>query len=420
MNILKKLTIVKDKNKEQNNHQNNNIEDENKIKQTYYNDGYETAISVNGDPTTLKISLKRVFEEYKEKARREKERQEELKRPYKEKLKKQEAEKKKRETAIDIKKENIERINENIDKLDFEIADVKNRPEKYGIDVDKKSKVHFYIGILILLPLTLYLFVFYISASFSAFFKQFTDDDLMAAVFDGHAFSKAMQQGILEAIFVGTIPFVFMGLGYLIHMFQKQKKAGVYKIIGLLGVTFIFDALLAYQIEKKIYNFEKTLTSPEFDFQIAFTKPEFWTIIFAGFIVYIIWGLVFDFIMKEHQEFDKINSFIRSHKENKRNLIDKKEKINQKIDEIKHEIAEIDGVINELNSKIDGFIFEEKRYLLLHNEYFKGWLVAIGERIALAPNVKNDLRKECLRISNEHLESLGINDDSYENLIYTK
>ena len=141
----------------------------------------------------------------------------------------------------------------------------------------------------------------------SAFFKNFDTDGLTAAIFDGKALTKAMEGGWLEGVFIATIPFAFMGLGYLVHMFQKHKNWLSYlKIATLFIVTFIFDAILAYQIEKKIYDIEKTPDSPVFNIEVAFSKAEFWGIIFAGFVVYIIWGLVFDFIMKEYDNFDKI------------------------------------------------------------------------------------------------------------------
>ena len=92
------------------------------------------------------------------------------------------------------------------------------------------------------------------------------------------------------------------------------------KITALFIITFIFDAILAYLIEMKIYEFNKTPDSPEFDLSIAINKVEFWGIIFAGFVVYIIWGLVFDFIMKEYDNIDKIKAFIRAKREAIENL----------------------------------------------------------------------------------------------------
>ncbi len=75
-----------------------------------------------------------------------------------------------------------------------------------------------------------------------------------------------------------------------------------FKIGMLFIVTFLFDAILAYLIEEKLYDLNKSLTDPPFSVSYALESPGFWVIIFAGFISYIIWGLVFDFIMHEHAD----------------------------------------------------------------------------------------------------------------------
>lgn len=420
MKRLKILTQTKDKQSNESNNSNQQINNNYvNFGVTYFDDGYATSIHALGNPTILRTSLENVYETYKQNEINNLNRQAELKKPYKENLKRKETEIKKRETAKEIKNGKINDINLKIDKINSEITDVKNNPHKYGIDAEKKVRAQFYIGIFILLPLTLYLIVFYVSASYSAFFKQFNDSDIIAAIFDGHAFEKAIQQGWLEGAFVILLPFVFMGLGFIIHMFQKEKhKGNVIKIIGIITTTFIFDALLAYQIEKKIYEFEKTLSSPDFNFPIAFTKPEFWSIIFAGFIVYIIWGLVFDFVMKEYENIDKINLFINLHKKDREHLISKKEKLKNEIESIEKEISELQGEAQEIQSAIDGFIFEEKRYLLFHTEYLKGWLLAIQREIALPHVENNQLIKRCEEVSIEHLQNLGLeNNINYENLM---
>jgi len=257
------------------------------------------------------------------------------------------------------------------------------------------------------------------SASYSAFFKIFDTDALQAAIFDANAFSKALKDGFLESIFVSTIPFAFMGLGYLIHMFQRDKKAGKYKIAILFIITFIFDLILAYQIELKIYDFNRTLESADFNLQIAIQKPEFWGIIFAGFVVYVIWGLVFDFIMKEYDNFDKINAFIKKLKEDKENNDIEIKKITKLINDVKLKITQVKSEIKEIQSVIDGFVFPTRKYLLLFAEYTKGWYIAIGKEIALPTKKKEDLILKCKEISQKHLEKNKLIND-VENTIYSK
>jgi len=215
-----------------------------------------------------------------------------------------------KEEQLKTKNREVESHQQTIETLNSEIIDLPRNPEKYNVKATKGASAKFIIGLLLLIPITLYLGVFYISTSYSAFFKGFdAKSTVIQSVFDPQALAKAWNDGSTEAAFVVLIPFVFLGLGFLIHMFGENKTTANYIKLGLLLiVTFIFDVILAYEIEKKIYDVEKTFDSLPFDLKIAFTKNQFWEIIFAGFIVYIIWGLVFDFVMKEHREKDKIKN----------------------------------------------------------------------------------------------------------------
>ncbi len=390
-----------------------------KIKLTFFDSGYGSSKQAGGNHMIFKACLQDVYMDYKGKCREDERLQKSLKEPYVQERSKYEIELKKRRTAKVILEETIRKLEERIQLYKSEIVDVKHNPEKYVEDVDKKPKAQFYLGLIVLIPITFYLLVFYISASYSAFFKTFDpNDEVSAAIFDANALSKAIADGWLEGVFVATIPFAFMGLGYLIHMFQKHKNWLSYVKIGtLFVVTFIFDSILAYQIEKKIYEFDKTLNSPPFDLKIAFTSPEFWGIIFAGFVVYIIWGLVFDFIMKEYENFDKIKSFIRSKREDIENAQQEINKLIGKVNPIKEDISGIEGKINDLQRTIDGFIFSNKHYLTYHAEYVKGWFLAIADNFESLKR-RDELLAKCREEERKHLEEHEISDESYEGRLY--
>lgn len=393
-------------------------EDVKKIKLSFFESGYGSSKQAQGNHMIFKACLQDVYMDYKGKCREDEKLQKELKEPYVQEKSKYEIELKKRKTVKDIIEEGIKSLENKISTFKNEIADVKHNPEKYVEDVDKKPKAQFYLGLIVLIPITFYLLVFYISASYSAFFKTFDTGQLTNAIFDANALTKAIADGWLEGVFVATIPFAFMGLGYLVHMFQKHKNWLSYvKIATLFVVTFIFDSILAYQIEKKIYDIEKTLNSPDFNVQIAFTKAEFWGIIFAGFVVYIIWGLVFDFIMKEYDNFDKIKSFIRSKREEVKNCEQEISNQLEKLNPIKEEISGIEGKINDLQRTIDGFVFSNKHYLTYHAEYVKGWFLAIADNFDSLKR-RDQLLSQCAAEENKHLEEHDIADESYEGRLY--
>lgn len=211
----------------------------------------------------------------------------------------------------------IQSLKEKNELLEDRVREIRRNPEEELHDGVGASKVGLIIGIVILVFLTVYLFIFYSSASYSALFKEFAGSlGVAAAIFDPQALTNAARDGIPELILLLTIPFVFLALGYLIHKFQEDRAWTKWlKVSALLVVTFIFDAILAYAIEKKIYDYrclnEADNPCPEFSFAIAFQEPNFWLIIFAGFIVYVVWGFVFDFVMEAYEKLNKVASRIK-------------------------------------------------------------------------------------------------------------
>ncbi|GFD76735.1 hypothetical protein KUL113_61550 [Tenacibaculum sp. KUL113] len=393
-------------------------EETKEIKLTFFESGYGSSKQASGNHKVFRACLNNVYMDYKRKCAEDRELQEKLKEPHTQEKGREGIELKKRQTAKAILEESIKTDEEKIEECKHQIVEVRENPEKYVEEVDKKPKAQFYLGLIVLIPITFYLLVFYISASYSAFFKDFENSELSAAIFDGKSFSKALEHGVLEAVFVATIPFAFMGLGYLIHMFQKHKNWLSYVKIGALFIiTFIFDAILAYQIEMKIYDYNKTPDSPEFDLSIAFSKVEFWGIIFAGFVVYIIWGLVFDFIMKEYENIDKIKAFIRSKRETIVNLQKSIAEAIEKLNGVKEEISGIEARIANLQRTIDGFVFPNKRYLTYHAEYVKGWYLAITDNF-LDLKRRDELLSKCDEVEKEHLTKYDLTDENTEGIIY--
>src|SRR5690606_32809227 len=177
--------------------------------------------------------------------------------------------------------------------------------------------------------------------------------------------------------------------------------------------------ILAYLIEKKIFLFDAVL-GEKFTPTDAVQSVNFWGIIFAGFIVYVIWGLVFDFVMKEHENVDKINAFIRGKGEEIKNTENKKNELIAQIAGIKKDISQIYGGISELQSKIDGFIFPVKEYLHYHYQYVEGWYQAINSELKFPIKQLDELHIKCEEVAKTHLEVLNLNSIDFQNLIFEK
>lgn len=284
-----------------------------------HEEGKEKAQKMGGSKAGLITCISRIYQNHKLILRKDKNEQEQAKKPYRVKLKEYLSTNESLQKKIDrMRNEAIPKENEKIDKLQEDNTDIRKHPEKHT--TDKASKVGFIIGAVIISFLTVYLLIFYSSASYSAFFKLFTLNDIGVAdsIFDAQALTKAYRDGITELILIITIPFVFIGLGYLIHKFQEKKGFAKYLKIGLLLViTFVFDSILAYEITEKIYDIkagDSFDTPAPYTIAEAFQAINFWLIIFAGFVVYLVWGFVFDFVMEAYAKLDKLNVLIRANK----------------------------------------------------------------------------------------------------------
>ncbi|WP_426326767.1 hypothetical protein [Pedobacter sp. R-06] len=402
-------------------------------KRTYHEAGFRDGSRNSGSPLALAICLNAIYAKFQNEEKELVEKQQLAKEPYINEQKTKETEVKTLAISEESKKQqiaqvetNIRKVKDNIEELKFEINELARDPEKYHISASKGASTKFWIGLIILMPLSLYLFTFYISTSYSAFFKPFdATSTIIMNVLDSKAFSKAWQDGSLEGAFVTFIPFVFLGLGYLIHMFGEVKSVVNYVKIGLLLLTtFVFDAILAYQIEEKIYELTKTFDTPPFNLPIAFGKIQFWGIIFAGFVVYLIWGVVFDFIMKEHREKDKIKheqlrrkKDIQIHQDRITDIEMQKEKLIAELSDIKKLSLESQGRIVTLQRIIDAVIIPTKEYVLYASEYMQGWITFVNEKLRISQHEKLDLQNECRACYDENLKSVGASEDS-QNSVY--
>ena len=275
------------------------------------------------------------------------------------------------QVQIDAKIRSKERLEEEVQTYRDKIDEI-NCNDKVNI----MAKVNFTIGVIITILLAAYLFVFYSSASFSAFFGNDNISGAGEAIFDAHCFSEAVENGMGQLLFILLMPVIFLGLGFLIHQFGDVEKgwSKFIKIGALYVVTFIFDALLAFEISQKVYNYT-VLSEEPYTVSMAFNSPNFWIVIFSGFVAYVIWGLVFDFTL---QHFDNMNSHTKEIKV----LEDKIFNSRQQIDVIKNQIDQIQIQINNLETDIAALNTQLQNKSLIDknilkqalSEFFTGWI----------------------------------------------
>lgn len=352
------------------------------IVQAFNNFGKQRAEEMGGSPQIIHPMLHEVYMRIKQQVEKDEQKQTERKAELQSKIDLQQSELDNHEQKKFDKKKELDFEEHKIEEKKSEIAAIRQDPSR--ILKEKGSPIaSFVIGLIIILFLTVYLFVFYSSAAYSAFFKEFTNGKMgiAAAIFDAQAIGKAMGDGIMEVILICTIPAVFLGLGYLIHRFSNDSSskpvANFAKIGALIVVTFLFDTILAYEIVEKIYELQRAgsfTDMPPYNLSMAFVDVRFWTIIFSGFVVYIIWGLVFNFVMKEYYKLDRVKTTID---ELEKKIADYKVRCKElKTDIAKEEesITTINGKIKELKNTMASTVVLKSDVRLGINEAVNGWI----------------------------------------------
>jgi hypothetical protein len=364
---------------------NNNIYDnqeetnnpEKPLSENYENWGFKKGGHLNGSHMGLLQCLARIREDHKRMVRKDELKQNKLKEPLITLRNTQLEEVEQKQEGISSIKDKSPILQNKIENLKKEMISIRRNPG--DTMPDKMSKVSFVIGLLILSALSLYLFIFYSSASFSAFFKQFSLNEIGVAnsIFDPQAISRAYQDGVTELLLIISMPFVFIGLGFLIHKFQEQKGFSKFLKIGLLIIiTFVFDAILAYEITEKIYNIkaENSFTNmPEYNFDLAFSAVNFWLIIFAGFIVYLIWGIVFDFTIEAYDKLNVVKQAIKAKESEIKIYKEQLDENESKINNLKEGVNILKLSCKKLNGKIDGVIIDTAEFDKILHEFLGGW-----------------------------------------------
>jgi hypothetical protein len=226
------------------------------------------------------------------------------------------------------------------------------------------------INLFFLIPLSIYLFLFYVAT----IYKVFYFDAVQIAESSTGTISALPAPGEMsEALSYNYLllfaPFLFFGFGYAVHVLLENKSRLKYVYVSLvLLVTFVLDFLMAYKIHKNTSDAEIMISDsqpiPLFD------DSNFYIILFMGFVVYIIWSILLNASINEWKKRDVIGK--------RKEMI---EKINQSIEEeeinigkIKAEIKLKEGKIRRLNEVLNGIKIPVDKLKYCLSELNAGWL----------------------------------------------
>lgn len=274
----------------------------------------------------------------------------------------------------------IASINDELSNLKEKLIEAKN----LNGEVNKMARVKLILGLVILSILTIYLVAFYSSTFYSAFFKSFDAEiSIGAAMFDPQAFPHAIADGFGVVIFILCAPIIFMGLGYGLHFFMQQEGWTKYiKTTSILVITFVFDCILAYLIAKKIYGIEimtKLGEYPDFNIKMAVQDENVWAVIFCGFIVYIIWGIVFDMAMTAYEDLRSNKKEIQKLEESIRNKKDVMSQETRNLADVKAGLENLGNQRKTIETAMAKTVhFDTHIIKTALSEFFMGWMTMMN------------------------------------------
>lgn len=292
---------------------------------------------------------------------------------------------------INRKKGEINEINEKIADKNSKIADTQQKidslkEERRQIEagkeiVNKEQRMRMIIGLVILIPLTIYLFMFYSSTFYSAFFRNpQTIVNIMNTMFDPQALTNAYNSGLFELMFVLSAPIIFLGLGYVLHIFSiAEEKSKYFKMAAILLVTLMFDCILAYKIGEQMHTLGIIIgqfpVGEVYTISMALHDINTWAVIFCGFIVYVIWGFVFDMIMSAYSKMDVKKARLTAIDADLKNYEGKIESEKNEISGMKAQIKGLETNIQTLTDKLGSHVIisvgEIEKEM---NNFFLGWI----------------------------------------------
>ncbi|RZK25476.1 MAG: hypothetical protein EOO43_05440 [Flavobacterium sp.] len=241
-----------------------------------------------------------------------------------------------------LAKRNKEEKEKEIEELEIEKIDIRNG------DGETADTIPFVIGAFITLLLTFYLFVFYSSSGYSAFYGVKKGS---LGFINPNVFTDAINKGGGVIALIVLFPVIFLGLGFLIHdaldtnkKLLEAKRPQKFLLIGiLLLITFIADAFIGYKISQGVHvnEFNTGLTTQIWRFEMIYNDINFYLVLILGFVVYVIWGFLLHFVLS--------HPYLKTESEKIKLLL---ENISVKISEKRQELTDIITKIHKCESEI--------------------------------------------------------------------
>jgi hypothetical protein len=357
--------------------------------------GYAKSGNVQGDPDVYASYLEEIINgslvEENHKGLTERERNEKRDRIKKLEEKLTESEKNNEKIEVDLKSKEKQIEEHRKELLQIREKRAENREELVR---NSFSSLRFYVNLFILIFLSGYLFFFYVSAAYKALYID--QNTLAENISQGIGTGSIMPQPyeLTEAIrynyLLFLVPFVFYAFGWAFHILLDLKHQAKFVLVGLLiALTFTVDMLLALQIHANTESAKELMGLHTVKWS---QNPTFYIILFLGFLVYIIWSILLDSLLREWRKRQVTINLKRIVKHLRKDIKILQAKL-MPVDPVKQEILFLK---DEVNTLVEGNI---KGYI---DQFSNGWISY------LTPENLKSTKDKCLNIKEEILDKYNI------------
>jgi hypothetical protein len=296
--------------------------------------------------------------------------------------------KEKEETNAKVEEE-IKAKEKDIDKYRKDLLQIREKraKDKEMLKSESFSTLKFSLNLFLLAMLSVYLFFFYVSATFKALYVDFEGIAERIARGEGtgsimpgaYELAEALQYNYL--LFV--VPFVFYAFGWAFHIILEMKDKLKFIFLSfLIAVTFAVDFLLAMIISNNTENARALMGLPAIPWS---QSPTFYIILFLGFLVYIIWSILLDSLLREWDKKEITNNLRRIIMHLQGDIKVLKLKI--------YDVATIKNKIADFREDVSTVMYGNlKKYV---DQFTSGWIAY------LAPANMKEVKEKCLTLKRE-------------------
>lgn len=200
-------------------------------------------------------------------------------------------------TAIEVTKPSIEnKIKELNDEIKQTRIDLADKTIQTGYE-----PVKFIMYSSLVVILSFYLLFFYASTIYAAFFRNASSllatagNDIalyLDSIFDVKGIFTASP--ILLIVYLGA--FLFFAIGLIPHNIEGKHKKTII-VISILA-ALVADAMLAYKIDSGIHNLKVMAGFADANWHF-YSSINFYLVLLFGFCAYLVWGYMFELMLKE-------------------------------------------------------------------------------------------------------------------------